>query len=128
MHEERLCAPHLDADWRIASRNGSDSMSPTVPPISTMQTSASPAPSLIARLISSVMCGSPARSRRDIAAPLLADHALVDAASGEVAVAVRDRAHEALVVAEVEVGLAPSSVTNTSPCWNGLIVPGSTLM
>jgi hypothetical protein len=21
---------------------------------------------------------------------------------------------------------APSSVTNTSPCWNGLIVPGST--
>src|SRR6187200_640412 len=23
---------------------------------------------------------------------------------------------------------APSSVTNTSPCWNGLIVPGSTLI
>src|SRR3954454_13441644 len=23
---------------------------------------------------------------------------------------------------------APSSVTKTSPCWNGLIVPGSTLM
>src|SRR5258706_15883730 len=23
---------------------------------------------------------------------------------------------------------APSSVTNTSPCWNGLMVPGSTLM
>src|SRR6184192_1878387 len=23
---------------------------------------------------------------------------------------------------------APSSVTNTSPCWNGLIVPASTLM
>src|SRR4051812_4982490 len=23
---------------------------------------------------------------------------------------------------------APSSVTNTSPCWKGLIVPGSTLM
>ncbi len=23
---------------------------------------------------------------------------------------------------------APSSVTNTSPCWNGFIVPGSTLM
>src|SRR5207344_396484 len=23
---------------------------------------------------------------------------------------------------------APSSVTNTSPCWYGLIVPGSTLM
>src|SRR5438874_12313982 len=23
---------------------------------------------------------------------------------------------------------APSSVTNTSPCWNGFIVPGSTLI
>jgi hypothetical protein len=29
-------------------------------------------------------------------------------------------------VAEVEVGLGPSSVTNTSPCWNGDMVPGST--
>ena len=30
-------------------------------------------------------------------------------------------------VAEVEVGLAPSSVTKTSPCWKGDMVPGSTL-
>ena len=40
-----------------------------------------------------------------IATPLLGDHALVDAAGGEVAVATGDRAHEALVVTEVEVGL-----------------------
>ena len=33
---------------------------------------------------------------------------------------------EPLVVADVEAVSAPSSVTNTSPCWNGLIVPGST--
>jgi len=32
---------------------------------------------------------------------------------------------EAFVVAEVEVGLRPVVVTKTSPCWNGLIVPGS---
>ena len=40
-----------------------------------------------------------------VAAALLRDHALVDAAGGEVAVAAGGRAHEALVVAEVEVGL-----------------------
>ena len=40
-----------------------------------------------------------------IAAPLLRDDALVDAAGGEVAVAAGRRAHEALVVAEVEIGL-----------------------
>jgi hypothetical protein len=42
---------------RIASRNGSDSMSPTVPPISTMTTSLSGERRLIDALISSVMCG-----------------------------------------------------------------------
>ena len=44
-------------NWRIASRNGSDSMSPTVPPISTMTTSFSGATRRIEDLISSVMCG-----------------------------------------------------------------------
>ncbi len=43
--------------WRMASRNGSDSMSPTVPPISTMAMSASSAPSRMLSLISSVMWG-----------------------------------------------------------------------
>ena len=40
-----------------------------------------------------------------VAAALLGDHALVDPAGGEVAVAPGGGAHEALVVAEVEVGL-----------------------
>jgi hypothetical protein len=48
--------------WRTASRNGSDSMSPTVPPISTMATSAAsdvptPAPRSMNAWISLVMCG-----------------------------------------------------------------------
>ncbi len=52
--------PTSTGNWRIASRNGSDSMSPTVPPISVMTTSTSP-DSAIRRmrcLISSVMCGT----------------------------------------------------------------------
>ena len=45
--------------WRIASRNGSDSMSPTVPPISviTKSRSCDSATSFTRCLISSVMCG-----------------------------------------------------------------------
>jgi hypothetical protein len=34
MHEDALAARLLLANWRIASKNGSPSMSPTVPPIS----------------------------------------------------------------------------------------------
>ena len=45
--------------WRMASRNGRLSMSPTVPPTSTMTTSGSPsrATRVIRSLISLVMCG-----------------------------------------------------------------------
>ncbi|MNF97346.1 hypothetical protein D3C84_801730 [compost metagenome] len=49
--------PTSTRNWRMASRNGCDSISPTVPPISTRATSASPAPLMMRRLISSVMCG-----------------------------------------------------------------------
>ena len=45
------------------------------------------------------------RGAEVVAAPLFRDHALVDAPGREVAVAAGGRAHEALVVAEVEVGL-----------------------
>jgi hypothetical protein len=38
MHWRR---PTSTGNWRMASRNGSDSMSPTVPPISVMTTSTS---------------------------------------------------------------------------------------
>ena len=49
----------LTRNWRIASRNGRDSMSPTVPPISEMTTSVSLASAIerIRLLISFVMCG-----------------------------------------------------------------------
>ncbi len=44
--------------WRIASKNGSPSMSPTVPPISTSTKSTpSPGSASTKRLISSVTCG-----------------------------------------------------------------------
>ena len=43
--------------WRMASRKGKDSMSPTVPPISTRPTSKPSVASKMQRLISSVMCG-----------------------------------------------------------------------
>ena len=100
--------PTSRRNWRIASRNGSDSMSPTVPPISEMTTSVGPASAArrIRALISFVMCGitctvaprnSPLRSlRRTVSqiAPALwlafREEVLVD---------------EALVVADVEIGL-----------------------
>jgi len=37
--EQCIVAPTSWRNWRIASRNGSDSMSPTVPPISVITTS-----------------------------------------------------------------------------------------
>ena len=51
--------PTSRRNWRIASRNGSDSMSPTVPPISEMTTSVGPdsAARRMRALISFVMCG-----------------------------------------------------------------------
>jgi hypothetical protein len=51
--------PTSTGNCRMASRNGSDSMSPTVPPISVITTSTSwdSAISSMRCLISSVMCG-----------------------------------------------------------------------
>ena len=49
--------PRSVRTWRMASRNGSDSMSPTVPPTSVITTSCPGAARRIADLISSVMCG-----------------------------------------------------------------------
>ena len=55
----QLSRPWSTWNWRSASRNGSDSMSPTVPPISviTMSTSCASATSRMRFLISSVMWG-----------------------------------------------------------------------
>ena len=81
-------------------------MSPTVPPISTMHTSAPSGAELDAALdlvgdVRNHLHGG----AEIVAAALLGDHALVDAPGGEVAVAAGGGAHEALVVAQVQVGL-----------------------
>ncbi len=58
--KKTLSRPTSWRTWRAASRNGSDSMSPTVPPISVMITSrrrSSVACARIRALISLVMCG-----------------------------------------------------------------------
>ena len=90
----------------MASRKGSDSMSPTVPPISTITTSAPSATLRKADLISSVTCGITCTVLAEIiAAALLGNDGFVDAAGGPVVVAGQLGIGEALVVAQVEVGL-----------------------
>ena len=80
-----LLRPSSMPIWRIASRNGSDSMSPTVPPISTIATSASPAPrpDEVLDLVGDVR-NDLHRAAEVIAAALLLDDALVDLAGREV--------------------------------------------
>ena len=101
-----LSRPTSWRNWRIASRNGSDSMSPTVPPISVITTSCPGAVRRMAFLISSVMCGNDLHGGAEVlAAALLADDVLVDPAGGDVVLLGERAVDEALVVAEVEVGL-----------------------
>jgi hypothetical protein len=62
-----------------------------------------------------------------VAAPLLGDDVLVDAAGGDVVGLARRDAGEALVMAEVEVGLGAVVGHEDLAVLIGLIVPGSTL-
>ena len=52
-----FCVPCSMRSWRNASMNGKDSMSPTVPPTSTINTSLPSAQRRMFSLIASVMCG-----------------------------------------------------------------------
>ena len=93
----------------IASRNGTISMSPTVPPISTMTTSMSSAASLEHALFDLV---GHVRDHLDglsevVASPLLGYHRRVDEPGRGVRVAVKVLVDEPLVVTEIEVGLSP---------------------
>ena len=104
----QLRRPTSTGNWRIASRNGSDSMSPTVPPISVMTTSTSlrlgdQADALL-DLVGDVRDDLDGAAEV-VAAALAADDRVVDPAGGDVRRARRVRVREALVVAEVEVGL-----------------------
>ena len=100
--------PTSSENWRMASRNGWLSMSPTVPPISVITTStSSPASLANARLdlvgdVRNDLHGL----AQELAAPLLVDHRQVDLAGGVVRVAGQRAVGEPLVVAQVEVGLA----------------------
>ena len=81
-------------------------MSPTVPPISHSTKSTPSLPVVTNSLMASVTCGITCTVRAEIvAAPLLGDDLLVDAARGDVVGLARRDAGEALVVAEVEIGL-----------------------
>ena len=93
--------------WRAASRNGSDSMSPTVPPTSVITTSMSVAAhgqDAVLDLVGDV---------RDhlhgvaevVAATLLGDHLGVDLSGGDVGDLAEVGVQEAFVVTDVEVGL-----------------------
>ena len=103
-----FCGPTSRMNCRIASRNGSPSMSPVVPPISVMTTSALLS-SDTSRMRALDLVGDVRNHLHGfaeiIAAPLLQDHALVDLAAGQVVVAREDAIGEALVVAEIEIGL-----------------------
>src|SRR5882724_10710076 len=118
--------------WRMASRKGSDSMSPTVPPISTMTTRSatsnrfpSSKPSDVADRAANLhdddvhAVGNFLDDGLDfvgdvrddlnglaevIAAALFGENGFVDAAGGPVIVAGKFGVGEALVVAEIEVG------------------------
>ena len=91
--------------WRMASRKGSDSISPTVPPISTDDD---------VDIVRDLLHGGldlvgDVRNDLDglaqiVAAALLGDDLLVDAAGGQIVVAGQPGVGEALVVAEVEIG------------------------
>ena len=94
--------------WRIASRNGWPSMSPTVPPTSTITTSGSPsrrdARDALLDLVRDVRDDLD-RAAEEVAAALLGDDGLVDLAGRDVGALGQVLVDEALVVAEVEVGL-----------------------
>ena len=81
-----FCGPASTLSWRIASRNGSDSMSPTVPPISTIATSTrrrSRVADARFDLVGDVR-NDLHRRAEVLAAALLRDDRLVDAAGREV--------------------------------------------
>ena len=105
--KKQLSRPMSWRTWRAASRKGSDSMSPTVPPISVITTSTSAdahGPDPVLDLVGDV------RDHLDgvaevVAAPLLGDHAGVDLAGGHVGDLAEVGVQEPLVVPDVQVGL-----------------------
>ena len=100
--------PTSSENWRIASRNGWLSMSPTVPPISVMTTSTSSSASLWMHGLDFVgdVRNDLHGLAQELAPPLLVDDRQIDLAGGVVRVAGQRAVGEALVMAQVEVGFA----------------------
>src|SRR5450755_3196208 len=104
----KVCSrPNSCRICRIASMNGSDSMSPTVPPISTIATSTSCATFFIAALISLVTWNHLHRFAQVISAPFFGDDLLVDPPGRPVVIARQFGMREALVMPQVQIGLGP---------------------
>src|SRR5665213_1750128 len=98
--------PNSLPSWRMASRNGRLSMSPTVPPISHSTKSSSPSrPATMNSLIASVMCGITCTVAPRYSPPLAADHGLIDAPGGDAVALARRHAGIAFVMTEIEIGL-----------------------
>ena len=107
--KKQLSRPISCRTWRAASRKGSDSMSPTVPPISVMTTSTrlralaaghDPRLDLVGDVRDDLH-----RVAQVLAAPLPGDHARVDLPGRDVGPAGEVDVEEALVVTDVQVGL-----------------------
>ena len=95
------------ATWRMASRKGWDSMSPTVPPISVMTTSTSsgghgvdPALDLVGDVGDDLD-----RSAQIVAPALPVQNGPVDLAGGDGGVAGQVLVHEPLIVAQIQIRL-----------------------
>jgi len=105
-------------------------MSPTVPPISVITTSnvvVAHGPDAVLDLVGDVR-DDLHRVAEVLAASLSRDHRAVDLTGRDVGRATEVFVEEAFVVADVQVGLCPVvGQGKTSPCWNGFMVPGSTL-
>ena len=118
--------------WRIASRNGRLSMSPTVPPISVSTTSTS-SRSTTRRMRALDLVGDVRDHLHGlaevVALALRADDGVVDRAGRGVRGARRVLVDEALVVAEIEVGLgAVVGDEHLAVLVRATSCPGSTLM
>ena len=118
MHEQAVMAANLQETWRIASRKGWLSISPVVPPISVMTTSASVFAYGVDEVFDFI------GNMRDhlngfaqiVAVSLFGQHVPVHFSGGQIGKFVEVFVNKPFIMARSRSVSAPSSVTNTSPC------------
>ena len=117
--------------WRMASQERQASMSPTVPPISVMTivriVVVADSIDAVLDFIGDVRDDLDGMAQIIAAAFFLQDRP-VNLAGRDVGVLAEVNVDEAFIMTESRSVSVPSSVTKTSPCWYGLIVPGSMLI